>query len=49
MYRICAWCKKDLDTDKQYTDEEYIALMDETTGGICPECEAKAIRLQEDR
>lgn len=41
LQRICAWCKKDMDTGRQLTDEEYKALELEATHGICPECSEK--------
>lgn len=36
--RLCAWCKKDLDTDRQLTDAEYKAQSPLATHGICPPC-----------
>jgi len=41
LQRICAWCKKDMDTGKQLTDDEYKILNKEATHGICPECSKK--------
>ena len=41
MRRLCAWCRKDMDTGQQLTDEEYArtcTLEAEATHGICPEC-----------
>ena len=38
LQRICAWCKKDLDTGRQLTDEEYLAVNETATHGICPKC-----------
>jgi len=38
---ICAWCKKDIKTGRQLTDEEYIAVNSTASHGICPECSAK--------
>ena len=47
MRRLCAWCRKDLDTDEQLSDEEYIIASKEATHGICAECEKRAFGLQE--
>ena len=41
MMRLCAWCKKDMDTGRQLTDEEYNACEETATHGICPKCEAE--------
>lgn len=38
---ICAWCKKDKNTGRQLTDEEYLAVNSTASHGICPECSAK--------
>ena len=38
MIRLCAWCKKDLDTGKQLTDEEYKEISKDASHGICEEC-----------
>ncbi len=48
--RVCAWCKIDLDTGQQLTDEEYnltCHLDSVTSHGICPPCEERAFGLQE--
>ena len=38
MIRICAWCKKNIDTGKQLTDKQYKALESTATHGICKSC-----------
>jgi len=39
MIRLCAWCKKDLDTGKQLSDEEYKELSKKAAShGMCKEC-----------
>ena len=38
MKRLCSWCKKDIDTGEQLTDEEYKRLSEDATHGMCPEC-----------
>ncbi|KKM99295.1 hypothetical protein LCGC14_1149310 [marine sediment metagenome] len=46
MIRVCAWCKKDLETGRQLTDAEfdaYAALETASTHGICPECSEKQL------
>ncbi|KKN16949.1 hypothetical protein LCGC14_0970660 [marine sediment metagenome] len=47
MKRLCAWCKKDLDTGKQLTDEEYKRLSEGATHGMCPDCYDKEVRKLE--
>ncbi len=39
--KLCAWCRKDIDTGEQLTDEEYNALEKVATHGICPACLTK--------
>ncbi len=46
MRRLCAWCRKDLDTGKQLSEEEYKTASLEATHGMCPECYKKATGLQ---
>ena len=41
LKRICAWCKKDIETGQQLSGEEYIAVNPTATHGMCRECEAK--------
>ena len=36
--RLCAWCKKDLDTGKQFTDKEYEELSKNASHSMCKEC-----------
>ncbi len=36
--RVCAWCKKDMDTGEHLTDEEYERLRAEAIHGICENC-----------
>ena len=36
--RACSWCKKDLDTDQQLTDDEFALVKNH---GICPSCYQK--------
>ena len=43
MQRICAWCRKDLDTGQQLTDAEYEAASKTATHGVCQECSDKEI------
>ncbi len=49
MRRICAWCKTDLDTEEQLTDEEYkrISESGETTHGVCEDCYEKETKAME--
>ncbi|KKM71794.1 hypothetical protein LCGC14_1426990 [marine sediment metagenome] len=47
--RICAWCKIDLETGEQLTDEEYnLTCLPEAeeTHGMCPDCSERATNLQ---
>ena len=41
MKRICAWCKKDLDTGEQLTEEQYKIASQDASHGMCPECDKK--------
>ena len=36
--RHCAWCKKDIDTGEQLTEQEYERLRAVATHGICENC-----------
>ncbi len=44
MVRLCAWCKKDLDTGEQLTDEEYKRLSEDATHGMCEACSAVELK-----
>ena len=44
MRRLCAWCKKDLDTKIQLSDDEYDRVTNTATHGICDECLGKEVR-----
>ena len=46
MRRLCAWCRKDLDTGQQLTDEQYKIASQEASHGICKECERKLFPLE---
>lgn len=45
MRRLCAWCKRDLDTGDQLTDEEYTKLSEDASHGMCLPCYGKAVEL----
>jgi len=40
---LCAWCKKDMGTGQQLTDDEYKILSKDATHGICQECLKKEL------
>ena len=41
MKLLCAWCKKDMNTGEQLTNDEYFKLSEAAAHGICPECARK--------
>ena len=43
MIRLCAWCKKDLDTGEQLTDAKYKELSKSASHGMCSECFRKEV------
>lgn len=45
--RLCAWCKKDIETGKQLTDVEYKEASKEATHGMCRDCYREQINKME--
>ena len=36
--RLCCWCKRDMDTGEQLTNEEYIVASHTASHGMCKIC-----------
>jgi hypothetical protein len=48
MKRLCAWCRRDMDTREILSEDEYKKQSKNATHGMCQECLEKQLKVEKE-